>query len=265
MQLSTETLGEHTHQVLSCRSAYGLAPARDLLAAAATQDRTAGLRSQENPRVIPGRLSLRRIPSQGAGSGDHVFRGVVPAGHYLMIGDNRDNSEDSRSWVYVPDQNLVGKATRIWFNFDLQRSSLGQLGSHRRWHSVNVIREGIMRKQRGVTMIGWIFLLVPVAIVLYAGIRVGPEYLNYYKVVTAMKETATQLKSDETLNQQIDPERRSAKRFDTGYIDKPDGKDIILRKGRRTAGRWTADYETAVPLFGNLNLLMAFKKTVVIN
>ena len=39
-----------------------------------------------------------------------------------------------------------------------------------------------MRKQRGVTMIGWIFLLVPVAIVLYAGIRVGPEYLNYYKV-----------------------------------------------------------------------------------
>ena len=43
----------------------------------------------------------------------------------------------------------------------------------------------MMRKQRGVTMIGWIFLLVPVAIVLYAGIRVAPEYLNYYKVVTA--------------------------------------------------------------------------------
>ena len=39
-------------------------------------------------------------------------------------------------------------------------------------------------------MIGWIFLLIPMAIVLYAGIRVVPEYLNYYKVVTAMKETA---------------------------------------------------------------------------
>ena len=40
-------------------------------------------------------------------------------------------------------------------------------------------------------MIGWIFLLVPMAVVLYAGIRVGPEYLNYYKVVTALKETAS--------------------------------------------------------------------------
>src|SRR5687767_4706124 len=58
---------------------------------------------------------------------------------------------------------------------------------------------GHMRKQRGVTMIGWIFLLVPVALVLYAGIRVGPEYLNYYKVVTAMKETASALNSDDTL------------------------------------------------------------------
>ena len=53
----------------------------------------------------------------------------------------------------------------------------------------------MMHRQRGVTMIGWIFLLTPVALVLYAGIVAGPKYLNYYKVVEAMKKTATKLSS----------------------------------------------------------------------
>jgi len=120
-----------------------------------------------------------------------------------------------------------------------------------------------MRRQRGVTMIGWVFLLTPVAIVLYAGIRVGPEYLNYYKVVQALKTTATQLKSDEALSP---ASIRSAleRRFDTGYIDEPKVSEIEIAKG--DAGwQMTADYEKAVPMFGNLFLLMEFKQTVVIN
>jgi hypothetical protein len=120
-----------------------------------------------------------------------------------------------------------------------------------------------MRKQRGVTMIGWIFLLVPVALVLYAGIRIGPEYLNYYKVITAMKETVSQLKSNEALSQ-AEIRNSLEKRFDIGYIDEPSIKDILIAK--EDAG-WTmtADYEKPVPFFGNLFLLMEFKKTVVIN
>jgi signal peptidase I len=47
---------------------------------------------------------------------------VVPAGHYLMIGDNRDNSLDGRFWGFVPEDHLVGRAVRIWFNWDLSRS-----------------------------------------------------------------------------------------------------------------------------------------------
>ncbi len=49
---------------------------------------------------------------------DNGFTCKVPPDHYFMMGDNRDGSNDSRYWGFVPDRNIVGRAFLIWWNFD---------------------------------------------------------------------------------------------------------------------------------------------------
>lgn len=70
----------------------------------------------DNPHQFPNR-ELCNYDESG-------FTCTVPVGHYFMMGDNRDNSLDSRYWGFVPDENIVGKAFFIWMNFsDLKRIS----------------------------------------------------------------------------------------------------------------------------------------------
>ena len=63
-----------------------------------------------NVRPFPGR--------ENCDYNERGFKCRVPAGHYFMMGDNRDNSDDSRYWGFVPDDHIRGRAFFIWFNWD---------------------------------------------------------------------------------------------------------------------------------------------------
>ena len=74
--------------------------------------------------VTPGAPSVSTggvRPFPGRENCDYNERGFVcrvPAGHYLMMGDNRDNSDDGRYWGFVPDDHIRGRAFFVWFNWD---------------------------------------------------------------------------------------------------------------------------------------------------
>jgi hypothetical protein len=126
------------------------------------------------------------------------------------------------------------------------------------------VREKItMRKnERGVTFIGWILLLLPVAIILYCVIRLTPVYVNYMAVVRSM----TQLKTETPDGSAVNPTGvRNAleKRFDIEGINVPNVNDVLIQ---REGENWVAiaEYEEQVPLFFNINLLVQFHKQVTL-
>ncbi|NKF50950.1 signal peptidase I [Shewanella sp. WXL01] len=70
--------------------------------------------------INPAKPDYRQHFYQQPGLSNTEF--YVPEGHYFAVGDNRDNSTDSRFWGFVPEANLVGKAVAIWISFEFERT-----------------------------------------------------------------------------------------------------------------------------------------------
>ena len=112
--------------------------------------------------------------------------------------------------------------------------------------------------ERGVTLIGWLVLLAPLAIVIYSAIRLTPIYMNYLSVSRVLE----QLKSETPAGSPVNPQAVKIsleKRLDIEGITVPTFKDIEIK---RDGDNWVAiaDYEEVAPLFFNVSLLVQFHK-----
>ena len=97
---------------------------------------------EEKLAVMPEGASRYQVGLESLGPANHLFQVdetrpardfsvQVKPGHYFMMGDNRDNSSDSRIWGQVPEEDIVGKAFAIWMHWDslLSVPSFSRVGS----------------------------------------------------------------------------------------------------------------------------------------
>lgn len=117
-------------------------------------------------------------------------------------------------------------------------------------------------RQAGITFIGWVVLLVPVAIICLAGIKLAPIYMNHFKVAQALEQTADANRGEASVSA-LDMRKELERRFDIESVEVPTAADILIE---RDDGNWVlvAEYDRETSLIGHLALVVHFSKRVVV-
>ncbi|MFK8011023.1 MAG: DUF4845 domain-containing protein [Marinicellaceae bacterium] len=113
-------------------------------------------------------------------------------------------------------------------------------------------------RQQGMSMIGLVFFMSLLAFIVYAGIRLGPIYNEYYSVVKVMKLVASK---PGAANKSIaDIKTDVIKNFNTSYVKRVKRNDIKIVRSR--GKQLQIKYEVQEPFIGNLDFLVRFNKSV---
>jgi hypothetical protein len=119
----------------------------------------------------------------------------------------------------------------------------------------------MLARQRGVTAIGWLVLLIPLAIVIYAGVRLLPLYLNYMNVSRTLSAVSDEYQAGGATPDAI----RSSigKHFEIDEVNYPAINDIQIT---RTGAGWQVEaaYYDDAPLFAHITLRVKFDKVVTV-
>ncbi len=116
--------------------------------------------------------------------------------------------------------------------------------------------------QKGATLVGWMLLLLPTALLVYMAVRALPVYLNYSKVSSVLESMAAQVEQGAGVSPS-DLRLKLARRLDIDAIEFPTEREFSFV---REDDRWLAvvSYEEEVALWGNMSLLLRFDKEVVL-
>lgn len=119
-------------------------------------------------------------------------------------------------------------------------------------------------RERGVTFLGWLFLLMPMALVLYAGIRLTPIYLEYMKIARTLEQVSEEFKGEQV--EVIQLRNAIERRFDIESVTVLNPRDASHVRIRKEGSGQTVSvsYTDRAPFIGNVSLQVEFNKVVKI-